>query len=256
VKTAIQDFQKRLHANYKNDLSLPTTYNYIHGDPVQPVVPLDTAQDGVCVIGAYPSARFATIGSETDVPVADVRGPFSMECYFDGDRVRIVESGHELEEQYLHPLGLAREQCWITNLVRVFLFKKGHIDKYRRLKCTWPERETRSQFEKFAKQGLRWLDEELTLARPRLVITLGAEVAGILQNVSGQKQRNTLLGGDLKKLQRASTIYPVIHLVHPGIVMRRASNHNPWPRLHRKVHIPAAREALEQLKFAHTKSEG
>jgi uracil-DNA glycosylase len=245
--TAIRDFQQRLYANYRGDLSLPPTYKYIYGNPVQPVVPLDTTQDGVCIIGAYPSAQFATIGSERDVPVGDNCGPFSTERYFDGSRVRTVASGDELEKAYLAPLGLRREECWITDLVRVFLFKEGHLAKYRRLGCTWPERETRSQFEAFAQQGLRWLEAELALAQPRLVITLGAEVAGILQDVRGQKKRNALLGGDRKELELGMASYPVIHLAHPGIVMRPASERNPWPRLHREMHIPAARKAVERL---------
>ena len=245
-KPAVQDFQRRLYASYTRDLSLPPTYKYIYGNPVQPLVPLDTAQGGVCIIGAYPSAQFATICAERDVPVADNCGPFSTERYFDGSRVRTVASGDELEKAYLCPLGLLRKQCWITDLVRVFLFKEGHLAKYRCLGCAWPERETRSQFECFAHQGMHWLEEELTLAQPRLVITLGAEVAGLLQRVKGQKKRNDLLGGDEKECQLGAASYPVIHLAHPGIVMRPASERNPWPRLHREIHIPAARETVER----------
>lgn len=247
--SAVQDFRRRLYADYKGDLSLPPTYKYIYSNPVQPVVPLDTAQGGVCIIGAYPSAKFATIGSEQNVPVGDNCGPFSTERYFDGSRVRTVASGDELENAYLAPLRLVREQCWVTDLVRVFLFKKGHLAKYRRLGCTWPERETRSQFEAFAEQGMHWLEEELALAQPRLVITLGAEVAGILQHVRGQRRRNALLGGDVKSLQLGAASYLVINLAHPGIVMRPASDRNPWPRLHSETHIPAAREAVERLVF-------
>jgi uracil-DNA glycosylase len=94
---------------------------------------------------------------------------------------------------------------------------------------------------------LHWLEEELILAQPRLVITLGAEVAGILQEMKGQRKRNALLGGVLKELQLGTASYQVIHLAHPGIVMRPASERNPWPRLHWETHIPAAREVVEQL---------
>lgn len=245
--SAVRSFQRRLHADYGNDLSLPQTYKYIYGNPVQPVVPLDTAQEGVCIIGAYPSAKFATIDSERDVPVGDNCGPFSTERYFDGSRVRTVASGEELEKAYLAPLGLRRGQCWITDLVRIFLFKEGHLAKYRRLGCAWPERETRSLFEHFTEQGLHWLEEELSLAQPRLVITLGAEVAGMLQGAKGQRKRNALLGGDVKELQLGALSCPTIHLAHPGIVMRPASERNPWPRLHREIHIPQARKVVEQL---------
>ena len=121
----VKRFQRRLYAEYKDDLDLPQPYQYLYGNPIHPVVPLDVAQDSVFILGAYPSARFAAIGSERDVPVADNCGPFSTERYFDGSRVRTVNSGAELEEAYLEPLGLSRDQCWITDLVRVFLFKQA-----------------------------------------------------------------------------------------------------------------------------------
>lgn len=243
----IRGFQRRLHVGYSSDLSLPPTYKYLYGNPVRPAVPLDTAVDSVFVIGAYPSARFATIGSERDVPVEDHCGPFSSERYFDGSRIRPVNSGQELEDAYLAPLGLRRDQCWITDLVRVFLFKEGHLAKYRRLGCPWPERETRSQFEEFAQQGIHWLEQELALAQPRLVITLGAEVAGILQGVGGATKRNALLGGNVQEFQIESVVYPVVHLAHPGIVMRPVSNRNPWPRVHKEEHIPVARVSVKRM---------
>ena len=224
-------------------IPLPEPYQYIYGNPVQPVVPLDTAQGGVCIIGAYPSARFAVIGSERDVPIGDNCGPFSAECYFDGQRVRTVDSGHELEESYLSPLGLRRDQCWITDLVRVFLFKQGQIEKYRRLDCPWPSRETRSQFKDFADKGLSWLQEELSLASPKIVVTLGSEVAGILRGITGQERCNELLSGDLQHFSIGDMTYPVIHLAHPGIVMRPATENNPWPNLH-KVHVSAAKKVV------------
>jgi uracil-DNA glycosylase len=178
------------------------------------------------------------------VPVGDNCGPFSTERYFDGNRIRIVNSGLELEQAYLKPLGLQRTLCWITDLVRVFLFKDGHITKYRHLGCTWPSHETRSLFEDHARQGMTWLEEELDLAQPRIIITLGSEVAGVLQNVQGVQKRNELLGGDLKEVTIGTKTYPVIHLAHPGIVMRPSTERNPWPQRHKKEHIPMAREAI------------
>jgi len=243
----VKIFQRHLFANYKSDLSLPPTYNYLYGNPIQPIIPVDTTTNGVFIIGAYPSAKFASIGSERDVQVNDLSCPFSTEKYFDGSRVRIVNSGFELEEAYLKPLGLEREQCWITNIVRVFLFKDGHVKKYRRLGCDWPERETRSEFENYAHRGMYWLEEEVSLANPKVIITLGAEVAGILQNVKSPKKRNELLGGEMKEIEFDSNIYPIIHFAHPGIVMRKASERNPWPRLHREEHIPEAKIALKEL---------
>ena len=242
--TAVEGFLRRLFSDYKLDLSLPEPYSYIYGNPIQTIVPLDTARNGVFIIGAYPSARFATIQSQRDVPVGDNCGPFSTECYFDGSRIRTVDSGYELEQAYLTPLGLQRTQCWITDLVRVFLFKEGHIRKYNNLGRTWPPCETRSHFDYYARQGMHWLEEELDIARPRVVITLGNEVAGVLRNVKATRRRNDLLRGDLQEITVGGKPYPAIHLAHPGSVMRTATEHNPWPRLHREKHVPIAREAI------------
>jgi hypothetical protein len=248
--TRISQFQKRLFTEYKGDLSLPSRYSYISGIDVQPLVPVDTHQGGVFILGAYPSARFAAISSERDVPVADNCGPFSTERYFDGSRVRTVDSGDELEKAYLRPLGLVRSQCWITDLVRVFLFKAGHIAKYRRLGCEWPQRETRSLFEQFAMEGMHWLEEELRVARPKVVITLGAEVAGILRGEKGSSKRNSLLTGRLSEISLGDIRCPAIHLAHPGIVMRPSTSRNTWPKRHKSEHIPRARKGLESLGLA------
>jgi hypothetical protein len=240
-------FQQRLFAGYTQSLALPEPYHYLYGNPVQPVVPLDTAQDRILIIGAYPSARFAAIQRVRDVPVGDNCGPFSTERYFDGQRVRTVNSGAELEQQYLTPLGIDRSQCWITDLVRVFLFKPGHILKYRQLGCTWPAHETRSHFESFAEQGLAWLEEEVRIARPKVIITLGSEVAGILQGVRGQAKRNNLLDGDIHPLQIEGRIYPAIHMAHPGILMRSSDERNLWYQRHHMLHLPAVRDRLVEL---------
>jgi uracil-DNA glycosylase len=240
-------FLRELYTGYKSDLSIPEDYRYLYGNPVQTVVPLDIRPHSLFIIGAYPSANFATIGKERDVPVGDNLGPFPSYSYFDGSRIRSVASGEELATKYLKPLGVNREECWITDLVRLFLFKQAHVDKYRRLGCTWPENETRSQFENFAYEGMHWLEAELVLAKPRLVITLGSEVAGIVQSIKGSAQRNDLLGGDLKEFSISGNTYPVIHLAHPGIVMRESAERNPWPRRHREEHIPIARKVVSDL---------
>ena len=243
----IKQFQRSLHAEYCHQLSLPENYQYLYGNPVLPVVPVETAIGGILIVGAYPSARFATIGSERDVPVADNLSPFSIETYFDGTHTRRLESGFELEHQYLQPLGLSRGSCWITDLVRVFLFKPGHIKKYRQLDCSWPQFETRSKFEDYAIDGMDWFEKEIDVAQPRLIITLGADVAGILRGVQGRESRNDLISGKIQDLSVGDQKHQVIHLAHPGIVMRPASAKNRWPILHREKHVPEARTAIEKF---------
>ena len=96
-------------------------------------MPVVTNPGGVMIIGAYPTAKFATIDGVRDVPVADIDAPFSNQTYFDGASVRDVRAGKEMETEYLKPLGLIENQLWLTNLVKVFLFKPGHVAKYEKL---------------------------------------------------------------------------------------------------------------------------
>lgn len=241
---AIQNFQQRLYAHYKAGLSLPPTYHYFYGNPVQPLAPVETARQGVCIIGAYPPARLATVGPEWEVPVGDPERPFSAEPYFDGSRVRAVSSGNVLAEAYLAPLGLRRQQCWLTYLVKVFLFRDEHLAKYRRLGCAWPEWETRSHFETLARQSLDWLEEELILAQPKLVITLGAEVAGVLQQVPGIEIKDALLGGQVQDMWLGEKVYPALHLAAPDAVLRP---NNEEHRRHWQAHLPAAREVVGRV---------
>lgn len=233
--------------HYRRDLSLPDNYNYLYGNPVLPVVPLQTMQKRIFIIGAYPSARFRTIEGIRDIPVDDNLEPFTTERYFDGSRVRNVDSGIELEQNYLRPLGLTFQDCWITDLVKVFLFKPGHIKKYRQLGIEFPRTETRGQFEQHAQDSLPWLEKEIQLAEPKLIITLGSEVAGILQHVRGRKSRHALLKGDVQSITIAEQTHDVVHLAHPGIVMRSPSETNQWPKIHMDVHIPAAREVIQKI---------
>lgn len=97
----------------------------------------------------------------------------------------------------------------------VDIYEPSYFDTVRRLGCSWPERETRSQFETLAREGLVWLEEELVLARPRLVITLGAGVAGVLQDVRGPEASEALLGGELQDVWLGESVYPALHLGVP-----------------------------------------
>ncbi len=236
---AIQNFQQRLYAHYKDSLTLPSAYYYCHGNPIEPLVPIETPQDGVFILGAYPSARRATRGVEPDVPVNNLDHPFPVVPYFDGARVHGLTEGMILADSYLAPLGLSREQCWLTYLVKVFLFGDEHLAKYRRLGCPWPEWETRSHWVKLAQQGLEWLEEELALARPRLVITLGTEVAEVLQP---QAQR-VRLGGQLQEIRLDGRVYAALHLTGPELISRPGSEAH---RQHWKNHLPAARQVVRQ----------
>lgn len=234
----VDEFQRRLLQDYNQDIGLPRPYEFIDGNPVEPVVPREVTTHGVFILGAYPTASFATRKGERHVPVGNVERPFDPS----------TKSGKELDEHYLEKMGIDRGQCWITNLVRTFLFKQGHVDKYERLGYPDPPTETRSKFEEYAgsPKNLYWLQIELELARPCVLITLGAEVAGVLRGVKTRAARNKLLNGKLHSVTIGGYEYQCFHLAHPGIVMRRGWARSDWSKLHEK-HCDKIRTELPKL---------
>jgi len=231
---AIDQLRRDILREYATSIGLPSDASYISGAPLRPVVPLDTGSD-VFIIGAYPSARFGVMNCERNVPVADNLGPFEPERYYDGEQVREQDSAAELRDYYLKPLGVDREKCWVTDLVKVFLFKKGHREKYERLgtqpSAGYYDRE--EVFEALGGKSIPWIVRELKLAKPKLVITLGREVAGIITGTQGDVARNRLLSGEVKPIRIGDVEVDAAHLPHPGIVMRGAEDSeeatNPWP---------------------------
>ena len=175
----VDKFRRDLLRGYAESVGIAERANYIGGAPLRPVVPLDVGHT-VLIIGAYPPARLGAVADEHDVPVADSLGPFEPERYYDGERIRLQKLASELDVSYLSPLGVKREDCWITNLVKVFVFNEGQRQKYLKLGTQPPAGYNREAFESIGAMSIPWLERELNLSRPKLVITLGTEVAGIL----------------------------------------------------------------------------
>jgi len=241
----IRSYRVKCYAEYKKSIGLTADYNFYYGNPVNVLVPVDTAVNGVMIIGAYPSAKFATLQGVTDVPLYGNDSPFSSETYFDGSRIRSIPSGKELEDNYLLPLGLLRSQCWITNLVKVFLFKKGHIARYQKLGRN-EFQENRSKFSEYAIRGIPWIIEEIRIAKPRVIFTLGVEVTSILFGISKTKAK-AYVDGSLRLLTLGKGVSAnAICFPHPGIIMKRSAN-NSWPDRLEKVIVPKALSELQLL---------
>jgi uracil-DNA glycosylase len=227
INIKINKYQRKIWRNYKSEIGLPENYCYLYGNPIKVHVPLDTAPNGLMIIGAYPTAHFNVIGSETNVPVEDHLYPFSNEIYFDGSSINTVKSGSEIEEYFLKKLNINRNDCWITDLVKVFLFKKGHIEKYRRLGNTI-QSETRSEFNNFAKKSKIYINEEIQLATPKVIIGLGTEVNSIMLD-KGEKGATLLMSNsEMVNYSLNGIDYPYFPLPHPGILMRNTQGTINW----------------------------
>ena len=162
----LQRLRRSIYESYAQSVGLDPDAYYVLGAPLRPLVPLDATRGGLFLIGAYPSARFQQIDGVRDVPVGDNLGPFESERWFDGVRVRKQRSAIELEELFLAPMELDRANCWITNLVKVFLFKKGHRKKYEQLSASPPAGYRRECFRELGERSVPFLERELKLAKP------------------------------------------------------------------------------------------
>jgi uracil-DNA glycosylase len=179
--------------------------------------------------------------------MVDNDSPFSNEFYFDGSRVRTIPSGKELNEVILEKIGVSRTDCWITDLVKVFLFKEGHIKRYEKLGKT-NLTENRNNFIEYAEKSLVWLDREIELCNPKIIILLGLEVTKVFFSLSDSLSKE-YLNGSTKNKTINGIDRNIICLPHPGILMKKTDK-NPWPERFDKEISLTAKDEIEMIKKA------
>lgn len=240
----IHQYQKKCSKEYKKSIKFPDEPTFLYGNPVHTVVPIETAIGQIMIIGPYPAARVYFVNDIPDVPLYDGIAPFSIEPYFDGSRVRSSFTGQEMSEIILETIGITREQCWLTTLVKVFLFEDDHVKKYRRLGKDI--KANRSNFMEYANNSLAWIRQEIEIANPFAIILLGAEVISSLLLVSQEEAIEFMTGKVIEKkmIWKNSNF---ICLPPPGVIMDRSAR-NPWPRKFVMQIGPNAQKEIERLK--------
>ena len=243
-------YQQRCFYTYKAAIGYPAHYTYFGSAPIKVHVPIETQLNKVMIVGAYPSARFFTVegpeGKVADTPMEDHNSPFSNETYFDGSRVRTIPSGQELNEVILEKIGVKREDCWITDLVKVFLFKEGHIERYRKLGKN-DIVANRNKFKDYAKLSLPFLHEEIEICNPYVIILLGQEVVQAFFKISAAKALG-YLDGSVKKQELGGKDRNIISLPHPGILMKKTAK-NLWPERFEREIAPLVKKEIQEFKI-------
>lgn len=229
MKNNIVEYQRKCFREYKSDIGYPEKYCYLYGNHINVLVPIETSLNRIMIVGAYPSAKFFTVNGISDTPLTDNDSPFSNESYFDGSRVRTIPSGKELNEVILSKIGIHREDCWITDLVKVFLFKNGHVKRYNKIKSDCIIKENRSEFNEYAKRSLKWLYEEIEICNPFLIILLGAEVTQAVFDLKSQIYSKEFLDGVAREKDILGIKRNFICLPHLGILMKTGVSKNFWP---------------------------
>ncbi len=240
----IHQYQKKCYGEYLQSIRFPTDTAYLYGNPVSTVVPLQAAIGKVMVVGPFPGAKLYTVDDIPDVPLYDSNSPFATDPYFDGSRVRNSLAGEELTEVILETLGVKVEECWLTSLVKVFLFDGDHVKKYHRLGKEITE--NRSRYMDYADKSLKWLRQEIEIANPYAILLMGEEVISSLLLVSEKEARELITGQVVEKkiIWKNSNF---ICLPRPGLLLDRSAR-NPWPRKFAVKIGPAAMKEIERLR--------
>ena len=95
------NFQRYCFEKYLKDIQeqfprFPNPYMYPDGNPVRPVVPVQTRRESIMLVGAFPSARFERRNGRL-IPVGNNLSPFGIERYFYGREIRTQASRDSLE---------------------------------------------------------------------------------------------------------------------------------------------------------------
>jgi hypothetical protein len=240
----IQQYQKKCSREYLKSIKFPKENTYLYGNPVQTVIPIETAVGKIMIIGPQPTAKLYYVDDIPDVPLYDATAPFSIEPYHDGSRVRSSYTGQELSEVILETLEIPREHCWLTTLVKVFLFDDDHVKKYHRLGKEI--KENRSLYNEYALKSMPWLRHELEIANPIAIILLGPKVISNLLLIS-EMEAMELITGDVVEKKIIWKNSNFICLPPPGVIMDRSSR-NPWPRKFALQIGPKVAKEIQRLK--------
>ncbi|HEY7502424.1 MAG TPA: amidohydrolase family protein [Vicinamibacterales bacterium] len=123
--------------------------------------------------------------NEFFVPVADVFAPMQDANYFDGYKVRNVASGVFLAENFLAPVGVdASTQVWLSNMIKCFLFHPENVESYQAL--GWNDVRVEQSYSELLPVGKvcsQWINEEVQVCNPKLVLTVGKPPCVLLHNV-------------------------------------------------------------------------
>ncbi len=222
----IQQYQKKCSKEYLKSIKFPKENTYLYGNPVQAVLPIETAIGKIMIIGPQPAAKLYFVDDIPDVPLYDATAPFSIEPYHDGSRVRSSYTGQELSEVILETLEIPREKCWLTTLIKVFLFDEDHVKKYHRLGKKIEA--NRKHYTEYALKSMPWIRQEIEIANPKAILLLGPQVISSLLLIP-EKEAMDLITGEVVEKKIIWKNSNFICLPPPGVIMERSAR-NPWPR--------------------------
>jgi uracil-DNA glycosylase len=235
-KQKCEEFRQKCLVGYNKDIELLPEHMYYNVDPrypskpreqIKPIVPKKTAYNNIMIVGEYPSAIFYN----KKIPIGNIKEPFSADE---------TDSGDTLDDM-LPEVGIERDDCWITNLVKVFLFKvERDVDGKIRRRYSDPERKL--MFRGYAEKSMKWLYYELSIANPKIIIALSKNVFDILIEKSYEVNKY-----GMRKI--CDNVCFIIQLPHPHNFLPFIDpDKSKWNDYFLKVIVPHAKEVISRSR--------
>lgn len=240
-----QSYQKKCFRQYKESIGYPQERAFLYGNPVEVAIPVDLTTGKAMVIGFHPLAKTYEVEDQKDVPLYSTNFPFSTEKYFDGKQV-ITVPGREEMAVVLEKLGIKLEDCWLTTLIKIFLFSSKDVAKYNKL-GNFKVAPDEFNFKEYGAKSMSWIQQEINLANPQLIILLGLETISLFYDLSPTKAKH-LIDGELKEIKVGKKALPVLCLQDPELMISN-NKRNPWPEVFENKVIPAAKKSLKKFSF-------
>jgi len=222
---------------------IPATRGFLPGgEPLPRTDPCGILGADIAILGLYPAAKVVqrTVAGHTmNLPVQVERTSFEH---------GVSESGKHLDDNYLKPLGLTRDDVLLIDLLPYFLAntrgKKGHTmaDNIRLFESLTGEaldieaRQSPAKMVNLAREILGNVDRlRKYLNGVRLLLTLGVETAAFVRGESVSRVSKAARESFYRepvKLEVVGIEMNVVHLAHPGILMAGRSG-TKWRRRHK-----------------------
>ncbi|MGM0582961.1 MAG: uracil-DNA glycosylase family protein, partial [Bacteroidota bacterium] len=106
--------------------------------------------------------------------------------------------------------------------------------------------ENRSKFMEYAERSMPWMEKEIEICNPYVILLLGVEVTRAFFNVS-DKEAKAYLDGTVRQKEINGQLRNFICLPHPGILMKKYSQ-NPWPERFEKEIAGMVKGEIGRLK--------
>jgi uracil-DNA glycosylase len=221
-------------------VEFPEQRQFFFGEPIETIVPLCTERGGVMIIGSHPGAKCYEVENQSLVPLHNVDEPFSTNYYFNGKEVGPVGNGILLQ-RVLEQLGISELPQWRTTLVKIFLFDAKDVAKYNAL-GNYKAVPDDMHYTAYAEKSLEWIQQEVLLAKPKLIVLTGLQVCGYFFETSPTKAKH-YVDGEIYELKIGRKNWPVLCLHDPDQFIN-SNKRNPWPEVFTNKIVPRAKRSL------------